>query len=80
MFIGDETCNISGTEQFALSLRWVNVDYTVYENLIGLIKVDKTDAVTLPEVVKDALLHLIVPLNQYCGQAFDGTFIIWLVT
>ena len=40
--------------------------------VIGLIEVDKTDAVTLTGVIKDALLHLIVPINQCRGQAYDG--------
>jgi len=47
------------------------LNYTVYEVLIGSIEVDKTDAVTLTGMIKDALLHLIVTLNQCCGQAFD---------
>ena len=70
--IGDETLDTSGVEQFAFSLRWVDFDYGVYEDLIGLIEVDKTDAVTLTGVIKDALLHLIVPTNQCRGQAYDG--------
>ena len=70
--IGDETCDVSGAEQFALSIRWVDCDYTVYEDLIGLIEVDKTDAVTLTGVIKDALLRMMIPLNQCRGQAFDG--------
>ena len=52
----------------------MDYDYIVYEDLIGLIEVDKTDAVTLTGVIKDALLHLIVPINQYLRQAFDGVF------
>ena len=70
--IGDETRDVSGAEQFALSIRWVDCDYTVYEDLIGLIEVDKTDAVTLTGVIKDALLRMMIPLNQCRGQAFDG--------
>ena len=31
--IGDETRDTSGVEQFALSLRWVDFDYGVYEDL-----------------------------------------------
>ena len=70
--IGDETRDVSGAEQFALSIRWVDCDYTVHEDLTGLIEVDKTDAVTLTGVIKDAFLRMMIPLNQCRGQAFDG--------
>ena len=61
--IGGKTCNVSGTEQFAHSICWVDCDYTVYEDLIGLIEIDKTDAVTLTGVIKYALLRMMIPLN-----------------
>ena len=50
----------------------MDINYTVYEDLVGLIEVDKTDAVTLTGVIKDALLRLIVPIHKCRGQAFDG--------
>ena len=50
----------------------MDFDYAVYEDLIGLIEVDKTDAVTLTGMIKDSLLRLIVPINQCHGQAYDG--------
>ena len=58
--IGDDTHDVSGAEQFALSICWVDSDYTVYEDLIQLSEVDKTDAVTLTGVIKDALLRMMI--------------------
>ena len=70
--IGDETQDASGAEQFALSLRWVDSDYVIYEDFVGLIEVDQTDAKTLMDTIKSALIALNVPLENCRGQAFDG--------
>ena len=48
--IVDETRDISGVEQLAISLRWVNQFYEVHEDLIGLVSVELTNASTLKSV------------------------------
>ena len=35
--IADETRDISGLEQLALSIRWVDQSYEIYENFIGMV-------------------------------------------
>ena len=70
--IADETRNISGLEQFAISLRWVDDSYKVYEDLIGLVQVDTTDAATLSGAIKDMLIRCIIDLHNCRGQAYDG--------
>ena len=35
--IADETRDISGLEQLALSIRWVTQSYEIYENFIGMV-------------------------------------------
>ena len=35
--IANETQDINGLEQFAISLRWVDDSYMVHEDLIGLV-------------------------------------------
>lgn len=69
--IVDETRNISGKEQLALSFRWVNDSYKIFEDLIGLIEVEKIDAVTLVSTIKAALTSLGLSLSSCCGQAYD---------
>lgn len=49
------------------------MSYTVYEDLIGLVEVEQTDAVTLAETIRDTLLCSNIQLIQCCGQAYDGT-------
>ena len=55
--IADETRDISGLEQFAISLRWVDRCYAIYEDVIGLVQVDQTDAATLASTLKDVLVR-----------------------
>lgn len=70
--IADETRDISGKEQLAVSLRWVSESYDICEDLIGLFCVDKTDASTLVSVLKDVLIRCNLPLSKCCGQTYDG--------
>ena len=70
--IADETRDLSGTEQFAISLRWVDADYNVYEDLIGMVDVESTTAEKLTSAIKDTLLRCVLPLAQCRGQAYDG--------
>ena len=42
--IADEIRNLSGAEQFAISLRWVDPGYNIFDDLIGTVDVDSTTA------------------------------------
>ena len=70
--IADETRDISGVEQFAVSLRWVDTCYNVYEDIIGMVEVDQTDAATLSSTLKDVLIRCGLPLSNCRGQTYDG--------
>ena len=49
--IADKTRDMSGKEQLAITLRWVNDNYNVFEDLISLAAVDKTDADFLVSII-----------------------------
>ncbi len=49
--IADETRDISGLEQFSLSLRWVDQSYEIYEDFIGMVSVESTGASSLKSVI-----------------------------
>ena len=70
--IADETRDSSGKEQLTVSIRWVDKDYHVNEDLIGLIDVAKTDALSISEVIKDVLIRCTLQLTQCRGQTYDG--------
>ena len=70
--IVDKTMDMSRVEQLGISLRWVDDDYNVHEDLIGLFEVEVTDAATLSSTIKDTLIRCNLDLAQCCGQAYDG--------
>ena len=70
--IVDETRNSSGKEQLVFCLRWVSSCYEVFEDFIGLVHVEATDATTLKRVIQDCLTRCALPLSSCRGQAYDG--------
>ena len=70
--IADETRDLSGKEQFAICICWVDMNYDIHEDLIGLVQVDATDAATLASNIKDVLLRVTLKLSNCVGQAYDG--------
>ena len=69
--IADETRDIGGAEQLGISVRWVENDYQVHEDLVGLVEVETTDSATLCTIIKDVLLRVNLQLTQCRGQAYD---------
>ena len=55
-----------------VAIRWVDKNYEIYEDPIGLVQVTKTDAGTLTSALKDVLIRCVLPINQCRGQAYDG--------
>ena len=47
LIISDETRDVSGNEQLAISIWWVDANYTVNEDLIGFVEVSETDALSV---------------------------------
>ena len=70
--IADETRDISGLEQLVLSLRWVDQSYEIYEDFIGKVSIECTNASSLKLVILDCLISCNLPLSGCCGQAYDG--------
>ena len=69
--IADEATDISQNEQMSLSSRWVEDDYTICEECIGLVQLPDTKAQTIFILIKD-LIRCSFPMPQCRGQAFDG--------
>lgn len=53
-------------------VRWVNSEYDIHEDALGLVQLPDTRAVTLFSVIKDVLIRCSLPISQYRGQAFNG--------
>ena len=70
--LADETRDVSNHEQLAICIRWVDAEFVIHEDLIGLMHVEKTDANTLTTAIKDVLIRCSLPLSQCRGQGYDG--------
>ena len=70
--LADEATDISHHEQMSLSICWVDDNFTIHEDVLGLIQLPNTKAVTIYEAIKDILIRCSLPLSQCRGQAFDG--------
>ena len=51
----DETTDKSNKEQLTLVLRWINEDFVMSEEFVGLYYFSAIDAQSIVEVMKDAL-------------------------
>ena len=70
--IVDEATDVVNREQMNLSIRWVNDEYDISEDPVGLVCLPNTTADTLTKVLKDLLLRCSLPLSLCRGQAYDG--------
>ena len=56
--LADETQDLSNHEQMVVYLRWVSDAYEVFEDLVGLIRLDNITSDTIYSVLKDTIVHL----------------------
>ena len=70
--IGDEATDINYSEQLNVSIRYVDNDYNVHDDPIGLFVLPNTGAETITSVVKDILLRCTLPIDLCRGQEYDG--------
>ena len=54
--IADEATDVVNSEQLNLSIHWVNDNYEIQEDPVGLYRVPDTKAETLFSVIKDILI------------------------
>ena len=66
----DEATDVACNEQMCVC--WVNKEYEIFGELIGLIQLTKTDSATIFSTLKDVLICCILPVSMCRGQAYDG--------
>ena len=54
--IADEASDISHQEYINISIRWVDSDFDIHEDALGLVQLPDTKAATLFSVIKDVLI------------------------
>lgn len=68
--IADEASDVVYNEQFNLSVRYVDANYDVHEDSVGLFQLPSTDAAI---IVSSKISSFVSPFHSHCrGQAYDG--------
>jgi hypothetical protein len=70
--IGDESTDISGMQQFSITLRHVTHQFAVREDFIGLYEVEQANAEQLSSLVLDCFIRLNLDVHHLRGQGYDG--------
>lgn len=67
--IADEATDVAHNEMMCISVRWVDVHYSIHEDMFGLVQLPDTKSATLFSVIKDVLIRCTLPLSVCRGQA-----------
>lgn len=70
--IADETMDISRKEQLCVAVRWVGDRFDIFEDAIGLVQLDETNAECITAAIIDVLTRCNLDLSHCRGQAYDG--------
>ena len=62
----DEATDVACNEQMCVC--WVNKEYEIFGELIGLIQLTKTDSATIFSALKDVLIRCILPVSMCRGK------------
>jgi len=71
--IGDEITDVAGKQQLGICLRWVDKDFFIHEDFVGLYEVNKADACHLSTFLLDVLTRFNIDVHSLRGQGYDGT-------
>ena len=68
----DETTDVSNIEQVVICLRWVNENFEIQEEFVGLYEVASIGAENIYAAITDVFLRLNLPISKVRGQCYDG--------
>lgn len=70
--ICDETSDDSGKEQLCVTIRSVNEQYQIHEDVLGLYEIHRQDAITVSNAIVDVLTRCGLSMSNCRGQGYDG--------
>ena len=68
----DETVDVSNKEQCIFVVRWVDENFDIHEDVLGLYECERTTGDYLVLLIKDMLLRFNFSLAKIRGQNYDG--------
>ena len=71
--MADETTNVSKKQQPVIWIRWVDDGFAIYEDLIGMHPLERTNAHQVVAIIlKNALLRINLNIQCALGQCYNG--------
>lgn len=70
--MADEVTDSSNTEQLVICFRWIDENFQVQEDFVGIHSIENIKSDTIVAVIKDVLIRLNIPLSNCRGQCYDG--------
>lgn len=70
--IGDETTDVSRTQQMSICLRWIDSSFSVHEDFVGMYEVHKADSQQLSRILLDVIMRFGLSVKNLRGQGYDG--------
>ena len=70
--MADETMDVAYKEQLVVAVRWVDKEYEIHEDMLGLLEITSQTSSYLTAAIKDVLLRCGLSLELCRGQAYDG--------
>ena len=70
--MADETADISNKEQLIICIRWVDENFVVHEDFLGIHPLEQTTADDIVFIMKDVLLRMYLKIQNARSQCYDG--------
>jgi hypothetical protein len=70
--VADETTDMSRMQQLSICLRWIDDEFCVHEDYVGMHEVEKADAASLTAILLDVIVRLGLDVKNLRGQGYDG--------
>ena len=69
--MADETADISNKEQLVICICWVDENFVVHEDFLGIHPLERTSADDIVIIIKDVLLKMKLKIQNARGQCYD---------
>lgn len=67
-----ETTDVSNKKQLTLVMRWIDEDFDVFEEFLGMYSLQSTTPESIVTAITDVLVRFQIPMTKIRGQCYDG--------
>lgn len=70
--MADETTDAANKEQLVIVYRWIDDEFGVFEDIVGLHELERTDSQSILHELTKSMNDLHLDIHRMCGQCYDG--------